>query len=102
MYCLNCGSLNKLSAKVCADCGKSFEEVVSKLDINIKKDVPATPKSFGTVLGDRFDFSLFESMAADIEREMSGGEDDKDLGRWGGKTIDGLELFKDIISKQNK
>lgn len=102
-FCLSCGSANHYKSTNCLSCNFSFEDIKIELPKQIARaDQIQSDKHFVPKLGDKFDFSVFESMAADLEKEITGHGDEKDLGKWGAKTIDGLELFKDIISKQNK
>ena len=89
-YCMACGSENPIKDTKCS-CGASINDIeLSKPTIS-----RATQQSsvLSVPLGERLDFSAFASLAADLEKEVGGLGDERDLGKWGAKSIDGRDLF---------
>ena len=98
-----CGNENSIKVNKCicgAEKGSMYVDEPVKY-IKIKEPEISTNSSFGVKLGDKFDFSIFESMAADLEQQITGHGDEKDLGKWGGKTIEGLDLVESIINTKS-
>lgn len=92
-FCLCCGSENPVKNIKCS-CGASINEI----DIVIPKTVSRAAQLdiLSIPLGERIDFSIFESIAADLEKEVGNLGDEKDLGKWGGKAMDGKDLIEQI------
>lgn len=102
-FCMSCGNENSIKVNKCI-CGteKGSVDIYAPVKyIKTKESEISSHSSFGTNLGQKFDFSLFETMAKEIEQEVSGGADEKDLGKWGAKTMDGLDLMKEILKNKN-
>ena len=102
-FCLSCGAMNHHKSTNCSTCNSSFENIQIEIPKTTVRATQIQPeKSFGVKLGDKFDFSIFESIAADLEKEVGGLGDEKDLGKWGAKSIDGKDLVEQIRKNLSK
>ena len=102
-FCMCCGNENSVKVNKCicgAEKGSMCVDIPVKY-IKIKEPEIISNSSFGVKLGDKFDFSIFESMAADLEQQIAAHGDEKDLGKWGLKTIEGLDLVESIVNNKS-
>lgn len=74
-FCMSCGNEEKHSAKNCSCCNASFDEIKIEPAKIINRAAQVGLKNQDTLsipLGEQIDFSAFESLAADLEKEAAG------------------------------